>query len=285
MKKVWTSALCGALLLLLAGCREIPPIVSPIMDQGECPAAAASVVASQQRNVLIEEFTGVRCVNCPAGAQAIEALLNQHGDRLVAISIHAGFFSPPYPESLYDFRTPAGNQILSLLGEPLGYPTAAVNRKKFPGQFGVNSGQASWPGHIQAEKEVPPKVKLAINRNFNAATRELTVDVTVFIEETLTNSDVRLSVMLVEDNVSDYQLTPAGKEADYIHKHILRTALTNADGNTLQENLEAGNRFCKRYVTTVPPEWKAADCKIAAFVSLGGTTKDVLQVVQVKMVP
>jgi hypothetical protein len=285
MKKIWTSALCCALLLSLAGCREIPPIVSPIMDQGECPAAAASVVANQQRNVLIEEFTGVRCVNCPAGAQAIEALLNQHGDRLVAVSIHAGFFSPPYPESLYDFRTPAGNQILSLLGEPLGYPTASVNRKKFPGQFGINSGQSTWPGNVQQEKEVPPKVKLAINRNFNAATRELTVDVTVFIEETLTNSDVRLSVMLTEDNVTDYQLTPAGKEADYLHKHILRTVLTNADGNTLQENLEAGNRFCKRYITTVPAEWKAADSKIVAFVSLGGTTKDVLQVVQVKMVP
>lgn len=271
--------------LLMTACEEIPPLVSPVMDQGECASAPASAVASQQRNVLIEEFTGVRCVNCPAGAQAIEALINQHGERLVAVSIHAGFFSPPYPESLYDFRTPAGTQILSLLGEPLGYPTAVVNRRKFPGEFSMQLGQSKWPGYVQQELALPAKVKLALNRNFNALTRELTVDVTVFVEQTLTDPDVRLSVALTEDNVTDYQLTPAGKEADYVHKHILRSMLTNFDGNLLQEDLGAGSRFCKRYVTTVPNEWKAADCKLVAFVSLGGTSKEVLQVVQVKMAP
>ncbi len=284
--KSWFQLLVFVVLLGGAyACEEIPPIVTPVMDQGECPAVAASVVANQQRNVLIEEFTGVRCVNCPAGAQAIEALIAQHGNRLVAISIHAGFFSPPYPESLYDFRTSAGTQILTLLGEPLGYPTAVVNRRKFPGEFDLQLGQSQWPGFVQQELALPPKVKLAINRNFNAVTRDLTVDVSVLVQETLTDPDVRLSVAIVEDNISDYQLTPAGKQADYIHKHVLRSMLTNASGNLLQEDLSAGSRFCKRYTATIPEAWKAGDCKIVAFVSLGGASKDVLQVVQAKMVP
>ncbi len=285
MKTCYKLAIFFGLYIGLTGCREIPPIVNPIEDQGECPSAVLSAVAGQQRNVLIEEFTGVRCVNCPAGAQAIEALLTQHGERLIAVSIHAGFFSPPYPESRYDFRTQAGTQILSLLGEPLGYPTAVVNRKKFPGEFSAQLGQSKWPGYVQQELSLPLKVKLAINRNFNAATRELTADVTVFVEQTITDPDVRLSVALLEDNVADYQLTPAGKQSDYMHKHILRGMLTNAEGNLLQEDLSAGNRFCKRYATTVPDAWKAADCKIVAFVSLGGAGKDVLQAVQVKMTP
>ena len=285
MKTWFYSFLFPCLLALLtAACEEIPPLVSPIIDQGECAPAPASAVAAQQRNVLIEEFTGVRCVNCPAGAQAIEALLNQHGERLVAISIHAGFFSPPFPESLYDFRTSAGTQLLSLFGEPFGYPAAVVNRRRFPGEPGLQLGQSKWPGYIQQELAQPAKVKLAINRSFDALTRELTVDVTVFVEQTLDDPDVRLSVALIEDNVTDYQLTPAGKEADYVHKHILRTMLTNFDGNLLQEDLGAGSRFCKRYATTVSNDWKAADCKVVAFVSLGGANKDVLQVVQVKMV-
>lgn len=274
-----------AIILGLSGCTEIPPVVNPIMEQGECPTAAASTVASQQRNVLIEEFTGVRCVNCPAGAQAIEALIAQHGSRLVAISLHAGFFSPPYPESQYDFRTPAGTQILSLLGEPFGYPTAVVNRRKFPGEFDLQLGQSQWPGFVAQELNEPPKVKLAVNSNFNSVTREVTADITVFVEQTLTDPDVRINVAVVEDNVTDYQLTPAGKQSDYVHKHILRGMLTNADGNLLQEELTAGSRFCKRYVGAIPNEWKAGDCKLVAFVSLGGASKDVLQVVQVKMVP
>lgn len=261
-----------AIILGLAGCTEIPPDVNPIVEP-------------DGRNVLIEEFTGVRCVNCPAGAQTIEALLEQYGNRLVAISIHAGSFSPPYPESLYDFRTPAGTQILSLLGEPFGYPTAVVNRRKFPNEFDLQLGQSQWPGFVAQELNVPPKVKLTINSSFNSVTREVTADIDVSVEETITDPDVRINVAVVEDNVADYQLTPAGKQSDYVHKHILRGMLTNATGNLLQENLTAGSRFSKRYVSAIPNEWKAGDCKLVAFVSLGGSAKDVLQVVQVKMVP
>ncbi len=271
-------------IFLITGCYEVPPIVTPVMDVGECPSQAASAVANQQRNVLIEEFTGVRCVNCPAGAQAIEALLAQHGNRLVAVSIHAGFFAPPYPESLYDFRTPAGTQLLSFLGEPLGYPTAVVNRRRFSGEFGLQLGQAKWAGYIEQELNVPPKVKLAVNPSFNAATRDLQVDITVFVQETLADSDVRLNVALTEDNITDYQLTPAGKQADYVHKHALRAMLTNATGNLLQEDLGAGSRFCKRYTLNLPAAWKEQDCKVVAFVSLGGASKDVLQVVQAKII-
>lgn len=272
-------------MFLFAGCYEVPPIVTPVMDVGECPPQNSTAVANQQRNVLIEEFTGVRCVNCPAGAQAIEALLAQHGSRLVAVSIHAGSFAPPYPESLYDFRTPVGAQILSFLGEPLGYPTAVVNRRRFPGEFGLQLGQAKWAGYIEQELNTPPKVKLAVTPSFNAATRDLQTDITVFVQETLTDPDVRLSVMLTEDNIADYQLTPNGKQADYVHKHVLRTSLTSATGNLLQENLSAGSRFCKRYTLNLPATWKERDCKVVAFVSLGGASKDVLQVVQAKVIP
>ena len=32
------------------------------------------------RTVLIEDFTGQRCVNCPNATEAIEALIEQYGD-------------------------------------------------------------------------------------------------------------------------------------------------------------------------------------------------------------
>src|ERR1700741_1300369 len=85
------------------------------------------------RKVLIEEFTGVRCVNCPDGSAEIENLLSLYGGNLVAVSIHSGFFSDPYPDNLYDFRTPEGDQLLNYLGQPLGYPTAVIDRKLFNG--------------------------------------------------------------------------------------------------------------------------------------------------------
>ena len=128
---------------LFAGCEEISPEINPQMGPNTDPDDP-SPVEDQPRQVLIEEFTGVRCVNCPDGSEAIETLLNIHGEQLVAVSIHSsGSFSVPNDENAYDFRTTEGDNILSFLGEPIGYPTAVVNRKKFPDEFDLQLGKVS----------------------------------------------------------------------------------------------------------------------------------------------
>ena len=45
-----TSILFALFLFLFTACEEIPPVISPIVDFGECPVANASEVAAQQRN-------------------------------------------------------------------------------------------------------------------------------------------------------------------------------------------------------------------------------------------
>ena len=84
---LWLLLLCSTL-----ACEEISPLITP--SSGESPPTDTPV-AEQQRQVLIEEFSGVQCVNCPAGSEAIEDLINIHGSQLVTVSIHFGFFSKP----------------------------------------------------------------------------------------------------------------------------------------------------------------------------------------------
>ena len=44
--------------------------------------------AAVERSVLIEDFTGQRCVNCPNAADEIAKLHEQYGDAIIAVSIH-----------------------------------------------------------------------------------------------------------------------------------------------------------------------------------------------------
>ncbi len=238
----------------------------------------------QLRQVLIEEFTGVRCVQCPGGSLAIEALLGQHGDQLVAVSIHAGDFAPPYNDSNYDFRTDEGNQIINYLEKPAGYPSAVVNRKHFEGQFNLQLSQGDWAGSIVSELEIAPKVRINIEPVYDAASRELSADVTLFVDEAITDPEVRLSLMITESGIIDKQITPAGINTAYVHKHALRGMLTNWDGDPITEALTPGAEIEKSYTFTVPAEWVPEKCEIVAFVSLAGTTKDVLQAHQVHLV-
>ena len=48
--------------------------------------------AEVNRSVLIEDFTGQRCVNCPTATEEIEKLQEQYGDAVIAVGIHSGPF-------------------------------------------------------------------------------------------------------------------------------------------------------------------------------------------------
>ncbi|MEO0877637.1 MAG: hypothetical protein AAFY48_23805, partial [Bacteroidota bacterium] len=130
MKKYLSISFFALFILLAFGCEEVPPILNP----GGGNNGGGGPVSEQKRQVIIEEFTGIRCVNCPAASEAIEALLGVHGERLVAVSIHAGFFaSPLYPESDSGLSNSTGTAILDFLDQPNGFPTAVVNRRQFEG--------------------------------------------------------------------------------------------------------------------------------------------------------
>jgi hypothetical protein len=232
-----------------------------------------------ERNVLIEEFTGVRCVNCPQGTDEIINLQSIYGKNLIAVAIHAGFFSVKYNDSKFDFKTEDGQKIESWLGSPIGYPAAVVNRRSFPGEVGFQTNRQQWAGYIAQEASKAPKVKVAIFPDYNADSRELKMQVEVEAQEDI-NQDLRLTVMLTENNIIDPQANtaaPGGRTTDYVHKHVLRHLLTNFDGNTIGNNIRFREKVSRSFTFTIPDEealgwWKADDMKIVAFVTQASTS-------------
>jgi len=256
------------LAILTTGCEEItPPINLDFTYTG--------------RRVIVEEFTGVQCVNCPEGSKRLEELSNLHGEFVIPISIHAGSFSAPYPSSLYDFRTPEGTNLeRNLLGPVQGFPAAVVNRRLFNNEDEKPITINKWAGYIAQELIQQPKLEVTINNSFDTTSRNLAVDVQLNFIETVTKP-VGISVMILEDGISDYQLTPDksvypdGKDPYYKHKHVLRTMLTDYTGDAISfTQTKTGSSSTFSYNFTIPTEWKAEDCEVVAFVSYKGATDD-----------
>mgnify|MGYP000082288295 FL=1 len=90
------------------------------------------------RNVLIEDFTGHKCVFCPAAADLAHQLHEADPSRVYIASIHAGpdgigdFQSVSPPDYPLDFTNPQGVEIGLYFGENdggfPGNPRGAVNR-------------------------------------------------------------------------------------------------------------------------------------------------------------
>ena len=66
------------------------------------------------KKVLIEDFTGHKCPNCPDAARELEAIHAIYGDQIIGMAIHVSSFARPYhisqaPQYQYDFRTKWGD--------------------------------------------------------------------------------------------------------------------------------------------------------------------------------
>jgi len=265
------------IVLTFAACQEIGPDIKP-PSVDDSPLEPTGEVL---RNVLIEEFTGVQCVNCPQGAEVIEGLINTYDERLIAISIHAGFFSNPHPiESQLDLSTDTGEDLDALIGPVQAYPSAAINRNSFnPG--GKIYPFQTWAGYVEQELAVPSHVDIQIENSFNENSGELSTSVNIDFLKTFTD-DLSLSVVITENDIIEAQFGEMGWEEDYKHKHVLRAMLTNVAGNPIPTQ-SAGTGVQENFTFNIPGDWNVDNCKVVAFVH--HTTPDllVLQVSEQKL--
>ena len=87
-----------------------------------------------EKNVLIEDFTGHLCSNCPQAAREISAIHDVYGDQIIALAIHTSTsFARPYLASQtgfqYDFRTTWGEAWDNKFGaSAIGLPRGMVHR-------------------------------------------------------------------------------------------------------------------------------------------------------------
>ena len=66
-------------LATLAGCDEV--------DEQDRFISMGDVEV--KRNVLLEDFTGQDCSNCPTAHEVVASLKEQYGDAVVAVAVHA----------------------------------------------------------------------------------------------------------------------------------------------------------------------------------------------------
>ncbi|MCE3259577.1 MAG: outer membrane protein Omp28, partial [Bacteroidetes bacterium] len=99
-------------------------------------AKQSSEVKANTRKVLIEDYTGHQCGNCPNAAVVAESLHEKYGDKVVIIAVHAGFFArtnaTEFPTS---YTCQVGNDWDSKNGgfgvSAAGNPNGMINRKNF----------------------------------------------------------------------------------------------------------------------------------------------------------
>ena len=167
------------------------------------------------KTVLLNDYTGVRCNNCPAAAELAHSLQEQYGERLIVMSIHAGSLSVP-AGSLPDFRTEEGTEWYN---NNTSNPIGSVDRVKLLSGYTLPVTQ--WENAVDAAFGETQTVELKVNNSYNETSRMLTTTIDAQALETL-SGELALTVCFVEDSIVGMQVTPSGMQNDYLHRHVFR---------------------------------------------------------------
>jgi hypothetical protein len=237
------------------------------------------------RKVLLEDFTGHCCVNCPQAHEIVKQLESLYGEKLITIGVHAGVFAFPLAAPWdYDFRTTVGNTLETSFGIS-SYPSGLVNRKKVSGS--IIQDKDNWGTVLAGIINEPADAFITLTNTYNSASRTLEVKVETEILTTLSGV-YRLCVFLTEDNIvkpqknNDASLGSVPDIMNYNHTHVLRGAINSTWGDTLAVDPATGQQITRTFTGfTLDAGWKESDCKVIAFIyrddDADGTRYEVVQ--------
>lgn len=255
------------------------------------------------RKVLIEDFTGHKCSNCPRAAYTIHNFLEvTFPKKVVAIGIHpkgGGGFTTTDANHLEDFRTPVGDKYDTDFGiSGNGLPNGMVNRRKNTGGYAISDSK--WKDTVTALLKKAPDALLKITNTYDVATRKLTSDVKCSFLNTLSGT-YNLVVLLTQDSIKapqDYNGTggdPAWHsptESNYWHMHVLRACISDGTGPASGAGVSIGsiikgNTVTKSFPFDVPTivvnvPLDAKHCNVVAFI-YNTLTNEVVQVEEKKL--
>jgi len=238
------------------------------------------------RVVLLEEMTGVSCPNCPKGTAEIEAIKELYGEKVIPIGIHGFFLSWPTKEREFDFRNDFAKELELNLAPGTSKPAALINRALPSGESSkVIQSPDLWSGYVEAQLNIPPKVSIEIDLEYEEASRNLTINAGILgLEES--NEALKISVMILENNIIDAQEDLTDIIEEFHHNHVLRTMLTPYDGESLSESLGKGETLSKTYEFELPVDehlWKAEDIEVVLFIHEADEDGEVLQAAMRKL--
>ncbi|MFT6845035.1 MAG: hypothetical protein ACJAUV_001225 [Flavobacteriales bacterium] len=248
----------------------------------------ADITAS--RKIMIEEFTGHTCGNCPTGSAVLSELTELFGDNLVAVSVHSGGFAVPICENdkyCAEFRTQTGETLLNEF-QINQYPIATINRTLFNGIRTQPSG--SWGSLANELLSLPAEIKIDIEANIDTNTRNLSVIVNTTILQAVTG-DFNISVGLVEDSIVGYQkyykdvlgYTEETDVPDYMHRHVFRGNLNGIWGDAINLTEPIGNTVVYTApVSVIKSAHKLKDLYVIAYIH-NNETKEIIQVEEVHL--
>lgn len=213
------------------------------------------------KTVLIKDFTGARCVNCPAAAEYAHNLQHQlDADHIFIMSVHAGYLAQPIG-SFPNFLTEEGTEWYN---NHDSNPLFAVDHVSLTDGNTFNEGQIDAP--VAAALEEEQSFEISVVPNYDEASRQLGVAVNVVALKAM-DGEFYITACLVEDNIVGWQTTPSGVDREYVFRNVFRGTLNGASGEAFEDiHVDAHDTSHFNYSKELDATYNADECYLMVYV-------------------
>ena len=226
------------------------------------------------KRVVLEEFTGTTCPNCPRGILAIENLEKVFGDRIIPISYHCYTGDPYSTGTLEEYC-----QALGLVAAP----SAMVQRNGYIcSPIGYNddfdevfsNGIDLWQDIVAMEMDVPTYIEVKVpSIRLDETSGKIVLDVEIKSALNMTSQYINVFPVAMEDGLVNEQYNNLytntapifgewGKGGKYAkpknegitHNDVVRTYWGNITGTSVgfPQTLEAGKTYTQQLTLSYP---------------------------------
>lgn len=227
------------------------------------------------RRVLIQEFTGINCVNCPTGAAKIHSIQEAYPESAIVVGMHPGGTGFSGPIGTFNLNSDLARVYYDYF-KPDGFPAA---------MFDGSSPQINvemWTKSFMDAVAIPAKGEIELETQYDPATRNLTVKYEVEMNEAYSQS-LNINLWIVEDGIVGPQKSGSTIIFEYVHNHVLRTSMNGDWGTKLADSFTIGQRFNGESSITLDAGWVAENCKVVGFLQNGA--RRVEQAVEADVIP
>ena len=275
MKKITFILTFIAVTVLLSSCDKIE---GPYLQYDESVETTVEFPELDKdavyKKILVEEFTGHKCPNCPEGHRILNTLSDAYGDTMIVVCLHTGSFATPTSSFPHDFRTAEGTELATNFAISL-YPSAVFDQSPYNGTYGVN--RDNWAQAIGQFNHQAPTAAIQIINEFSGSTLTVHTKTTLLTEY---ESPVKLALFVTEDGIVSPQIDGSNTIEDYVHNHVMRGSLNGTFGSFISEGgtVTADSSYTKSYqLDCADKSWNFTQCSVVAIL-MDATSHEVLQV-------
>jgi hypothetical protein len=226
----------------------------PDSDTNNYPWPVWTQNTNTARRVLLEDYTGHTCTNCPSAAVIAKNIEDANGGNVIVLSVHAsttgGFQLPSPPELPLDHRTEAGNAYATAMNIAFN-PAGTVNRTITGGNYYIFS--SDWASVVATELPKAPDFNLQVAYNYFSQTEGLFLHTETEILNDVAG-DYNIISFLVRDTLVAPQENSGGVLIEEYDHHSVLTDNINGIWGTpiITGGATAGDKLYNNFTYKVP---------------------------------